>query len=168
MSTSPQVNANTLGAYVHFDGERLCDLSGCNRSGNDGHESWETVATYARDHRRHTHCIACGVDLGITRESWRGIETAAGLLFACDSHPAGEIRDAVLSVERPEVLEPGPRIEEIRPDVPAPDAEEPATAYELATLTALGNPMDEPYPIHSREALIEAFRAGFHAGRDSR
>lgn len=52
-------------------------------------------------------CLVCGTDLMTARRPWAMVDTAAGLLPVCDDHSAGELRDAHLSVERPEVLDGG-------------------------------------------------------------
>lgn len=52
-------------------------------------------------------CIVCGTHLPVTRKPWRAIEHAVGMSFVCEEHPAADVRDAVLSVECPEILDGG-------------------------------------------------------------
>lgn len=52
----------------------------------------------------------------------------------------------------------------LRREVRPPEGHDPATPYERAMLTALGNDLSDPWPEYGQHALIEAFRAGFQAG----
>lgn len=47
----------------------------------------------------YTGCIVCFEDMRVTQDPWRGIDTAAGLLFVHDKHSDSDVQDGVLFAE---------------------------------------------------------------------
>jgi hypothetical protein len=44
-------------------------------------------------------CIVCFEEIAVTREPWRPVDSAVGLLFAHDKHSESDVRDGVLFAE---------------------------------------------------------------------